>query len=63
MAPARPGTPQRAWEDVAKGIKKSPTYIRRHNRRPRGLQNLADTCYRNAALQALLHLPRFVNWM
>jgi hypothetical protein len=63
MAPARPATRQSVAQSVVKGTKKSPTYIDRRSRPPRGLQNVSDTCYRNAALQALLHLPKFVNWM
>jgi hypothetical protein len=31
--------------------------------RPRGLSNRGADCYRNATLQILLHLPRFVNWI
>lgn len=38
--------------------------ISRENRRPRGLDNtLKNNCYRHAALQNLLHLPRFLNWI
>jgi ubiquitin C-terminal hydrolase len=64
MAPARPAARQTAAQNVANGIKKSyNTYLHRRNRRPRDLQNVSNTCYRNGALQALLHLPKFVSWM
>ena len=29
----------------------------------RGLQNTQNLCYRNSVLQALLHVPKFVNWL
>jgi hypothetical protein len=31
--------------------------------RPRGLGNAGNYCYRNSALQMLVHLPKFVNWV
>ncbi|KAH3955507.1 hypothetical protein HBH53_001390 [Parastagonospora nodorum] len=37
--------------------------VNRQNPRPRGLSNLGNDCYRNATLQTLFHLPRFVNWI
>lgn len=37
--------------------------INRQSKRPRGFQNRAVDCYRIGALQPLLHLPRFVNWI
>ncbi|KAL6708319.1 hypothetical protein ACN47E_003243 [Coniothyrium glycines] len=30
---------------------------------PRGIVNPGNFCYRNSALQPLLHLPRFLNWI
>lgn len=32
-------------------------------RQPRGLENVQVSCYRNAVLQMLAHLPKFVNWI
>ncbi|PSN67843.1 cysteine proteinase [Corynespora cassiicola Philippines] len=37
--------------------------IKRGNVRPRGLENGGNYCFRNAALQALLHLPKFINFV
>ncbi|KAF1833157.1 cysteine proteinase [Decorospora gaudefroyi] len=37
--------------------------IARQNKSPRGLDNQGNNCYRHGALQPLLHLPRFVNWI
>jgi hypothetical protein len=43
--------------------KKYRRTVFRLNTAPRGLINLRNDCYRNATLQTLTHLPRFVNWI
>ncbi|CAO2648436.1 Nn.00g077030.m01.CDS01 [Neocucurbitaria sp. VM-36] len=53
---------QRTRRNVASRISKAWRNDRK-NRRPRGLANRGNDCYRIGALQPLLHLPRFVNWI
>ncbi|KAI9815726.1 MAG: hypothetical protein M1827_002122 [Pycnora praestabilis] len=31
--------------------------------RPQGMRNPGVLCYRNSSLQALMHIPKFVNWL
>jgi hypothetical protein len=47
---------------VAKSVSKN-WRITRLNKRSRGLRRAGLTCYRLSGMQALLHLPRFVNWI
>ncbi|KAF2826421.1 cysteine proteinase [Ophiobolus disseminans] len=55
---------QRSRSAVASKITKACTWrIGRTSYRPRGLANGGASCYRNAALQNLLHLPKFVYWI
>ncbi|KAH8716953.1 hypothetical protein GQ44DRAFT_730286 [Phaeosphaeriaceae sp. PMI808] len=55
---------QRRSVCIASGIRKTYKWNKfRQNTRPRGLQQSNNNCYRNSALQVLLHLPRFVNWI
>ena len=61
---ARQSVAQRRRQAIANGVSKSwAGVIIRTNRAPRGLFNGGNTCYKNAVLQNLLHLPRFVNWI
>jgi hypothetical protein len=53
---------QRENRRIVKGISNA-WRISRRNRRPRGLKNKLNNCYRHALLQSLLHLPRFLNWI
>ncbi|KAF2855032.1 cysteine proteinase [Plenodomus tracheiphilus IPT5] len=47
---------------IAKGVKKSwPTG--RAQGQTRGLHRVGNTCFRVSALQALMHLPKFCNWI
>ena len=53
---------QRRKDAAAKRIsRKWP--IERISKRSRGLRRIGDTCYRLSGLQALLHMPRFLNWI
>lgn len=61
MAP-RQGPDQARRRRVANAISKK-WKIERQSKRPRGLVNIGNNCYRHGALQPLLHLPRFVNWI
>ena len=61
MAP-RQGPDQARRRRVANAISKK-WKIERQSKRPRGLVNMGNNCYRHGALQPLLHLPRFVNWI
>jgi hypothetical protein len=64
MPPARQSVAQRNRSAVSSGISKACRWkISRKVRRPRGLENAGNTCYRNAVLQSLLHLPKFLNWV
>lgn len=58
----REGVPQALRRTIANGIRKKG-HIRRKDSRPRGLGNNGNLCYRLSVLQALLHLPRFCNWI
>jgi len=58
----REGPEQAERRSTANGISKK-WRISRRNKRPRGLVNQQNSCYRHGALQPLLHLPRFVNWI
>lgn len=53
---------QRERRRIALGLK-NDWPITRQSRRPRGLLNPLSNCYPHAALQNLLHLPRFLNWI
>jgi hypothetical protein len=53
---------QAARPSVANGISKK-WKIARQDKRPRGFVKEGNNCYRHGALQPLLHLPRFVNWI
>ncbi|RYN37777.1 hypothetical protein AA0112_g4292 [Alternaria arborescens] len=61
MAP-RQGPDQARRRRVANAISRK-WKIERQSKRPRGLVNMGNNCYRHGALQPLLHLPRFVNWI
>jgi hypothetical protein len=37
--------------------------IKRANKMSRGLHNRRNDCFRNSGLQALMHAPRFLNWV
>lgn len=37
--------------------------IKRANKMSRGLANRANDCFRNSALQMLMHAPKFLNWI
>jgi hypothetical protein len=64
MPPARQSAAQRNRSAVASGISKACRWkIERKSRRPRGLTNGGNTCYRNSVLQTLLHMPKFMNWI
>ncbi|KAF1917976.1 hypothetical protein BDU57DRAFT_528474 [Ampelomyces quisqualis] len=64
MAPARQSAEQRRRDAAASKITGLCKWrISRQNRRPRGLSNVNETCYQNAALQMLLHLPKFIAWI
>jgi hypothetical protein len=58
----REGPDQAQRRRTANGISKR-WEIARLNKRSRGLVNTQNSCYRHGALQPLLHLPRFVNWI
>lgn len=63
MAPRHSETAsQRARRLLGSGLDKTWPNVR-HSRRPRGLRNPDVYCYRNAALQVLMHLPKFINWI
>ena len=47
---------------IANGISKK-WKIARQTKTPRSFVNEGNDCHRNAALQPLLHLPRFLNWI
>lgn len=53
---------QRANRRIIKSISNA-WRISRQSKRPRGLENIRNNCYRHALLQNLLHLPRFLNWI
>lgn len=56
---------QRDKKTIAGRISKDVSRFRRRNPHtfPRGLENTGALCYRNAALQPLLHVPHFVNFI
>jgi hypothetical protein len=58
----REGPDQATRRNVANGISKK-SKISRQNKRHRGFVNDGNNYYRHGALQPLLHLPRFVNWI
>ncbi|KAH6868396.1 hypothetical protein BKA58DRAFT_459155 [Alternaria rosae] len=58
----REGPEQAQRRATANGMSKK-WKIPRRNKRSRGLVNTQNSCYRHGALQPLLHLPRFVNWI
>jgi|SRR5690242_6664084 len=62
MVRPRQNQAQRDNRRLVNGISKG-WKITRTDRRPRGLENTGNNCYRHGALQPLLHLPRFVNWI
>ncbi|KAH6642606.1 hypothetical protein C7974DRAFT_468926 [Boeremia exigua] len=62
MPRARQTPLQRERKRIALGLSRAWP-ITRTNRRPRGLNNAGNYCYRHAALQCLMHLPRFLNWI
>lgn len=37
--------------------------VKRTNKNSRGMHRVGNGCYRISALQALLHLPKFMNWI
>jgi hypothetical protein len=53
---------QRAKNAAARRVHKTWP-ITRENRRSRGLRRIGNTCFRLSGLQALLHLPKFLNWI
>lgn len=59
---AKEGPEQRKQRLIANGISKKWD-IKRRSRRPRGITNTGNDCYRNATLQPFFHFPRFVNWI
>lgn len=64
MAPVIPregGLQSERWGTANRINKNWP--INRASRVPRGLFNRRNACYRLSALQSLLHLPRFCNWI
>jgi hypothetical protein len=62
IAPTQSAT-QRAKDAAAKRVRKNWP-ITRVNRRSRGLQRkFHNTCFLLSALQALLHLPKFLHWI
>jgi hypothetical protein len=58
----REGHSQSVRRSIANGINKK-WKIARQTKTPRGFVNEGNNCYPHAALQPLLHLPRFVNWI
>jgi len=61
-APAAPHPRQVVKNTVARRIW-NEWLITRQNRRSRGLGRNGNTCFRLSGLQALLHLPKFLQWI
>jgi len=65
--PKAPIVPWRAARQRAKDIHAAHISrswpISRANKMSRGLGNRANDCFRNSALQMLMHAPKFLNWI
>ncbi|KAH9882863.1 hypothetical protein J1614_000229 [Plenodomus biglobosus] len=54
---------QAASDSVSKKGLRKAWPINRANKATRGLDRIGDTCFRLSGLQALMHLPKFLNWI